>query len=82
MNSLRPIIDQRLMYFAYYDGEPIGFYLMIPDLNGVIAPLKGRFGAWDKLAAEGKPQSDAHFCTDLRGHSRVPGKRDRIGHDL
>jgi len=49
MNSLRPIIDQRLMYFAYYDGEPIGFYLMIPDLNGVIAPLKGRFGAWDKL---------------------------------
>ena len=22
---------------------------MIPDLNGVIAPLKGRFGAWDKL---------------------------------
>ena len=49
MNSLRPIIDQRLMYFAYYDGKPIGFYLMIPDLNGVIAPLKGHFGAWDKL---------------------------------
>ncbi len=49
MHSLRPIIDQRLMYFAYYDEEPIGFYLMIPDLNNVIAPLKGKFGFWNKL---------------------------------
>ena len=49
MNTLRPIIDERLMYFAYYDDKPIGFYLMIPDLNGIIGPLNGKFGMWQKL---------------------------------
>ena len=49
MNTLRPIIDERLMYFAYYDDKPIGFYLMIPDLNGIIGPLNGKFGLWQKL---------------------------------
>ena len=37
------------MYFAYYDDQPIGFYLMIPDLNNVIAPLHGNFNWWGKL---------------------------------
>ena len=49
LNSLRPIIDEKLMYFAYYDDQPIGFYLMIPDLNNVIAPLHGNFNWWGKL---------------------------------
>ena len=26
MNTLRPIIDERLVYFAYYNDEPIGFF--------------------------------------------------------
>ncbi len=49
MRKMKPIIDEKLMYFAYYDDEPIGFYLMVPDLNGVIHPLHGRFGLWQKL---------------------------------
>lgn len=49
LNSMRPIIDEKLMYFAYYDDQPIGFYLMIPDLNNVIAPLHGHFNWWGKL---------------------------------
>jgi len=49
MRKMKPIIDEKLMYFAYYDDEPIGFYLMVPDLNGVIHPLGGRFGLWQKL---------------------------------
>ncbi len=42
--KMRPIIDEKLMYFAYWDDAPIGFFLMVPDLNGVIGPLGGRFG--------------------------------------
>lgn len=49
MHQLKPIIDERLMYFAYFEGEPIGFFLMIPDLNEVIGSFRGRFGLWQKL---------------------------------
>ena len=49
MRKMKPIIDEKLMYFAYFDDRPIGFYLMVPDLNGVIGPLHGRFGWWQKL---------------------------------
>ena len=49
LNKMRPIIDERLMYFAYYESRPIGFFLMVPDLNGVIGPFKGRFGLIQKL---------------------------------
>ena len=43
---MRPIIDEKLMYFAYYDDEPIGFYLMVPDLNGVIASAGRPLRTW------------------------------------
>ncbi|MDD3108441.1 MAG: hypothetical protein PHV49_04430 [Alistipes sp.] len=49
LNKMRPIIDEQLMYFAYDGERPIGFFLMVPDLNGVIHPLKGHFGLWQKL---------------------------------
>ena len=49
MNTLRPIIDERLIYFAYYNDEPIGFFIMVPDLNGVIGSFNGKFGWWNKL---------------------------------
>ncbi len=48
-NSLRPIIDPRLIYFAYYEDKPIGFYIMIPDLNRVIGCFKGNFCLINKL---------------------------------
>ena len=34
MRSLKPIIDPRLIVFAYYKGEPIGFFVNVPDING------------------------------------------------
>ena len=51
---------------------------MIPDLNGVIGPLKGRFGLLQKfrfrVAVEGNEKSDAHLRPHLRRRSRIPGK--------
>ena len=31
--TLKPVLDPDLLYFAYYKGEPIGFFIMIPELN-------------------------------------------------
>ena len=49
MNSLRPIIDEKLIYFAYHNDEPIGFFVMIPDLNRIIGDFHGKLNWWNKL---------------------------------
>lgn len=49
LKNLKPIIDERLIFFAYYKGEPIGFFVMVPDINGAIRHLNGKFGLWQKL---------------------------------
>lgn len=40
--SLKPIIDKNLIYFAYYKEQPIGFYLMFPEINQVLKHLNGK----------------------------------------
>ena len=47
--KLKPIIDERLIYFAYHKGTPIGFFIMVPDLNGAIRHLNGKFDFWAKI---------------------------------
>ena len=49
LNMLRPILDEKLVYFAYHNQEPIGFFIMIPDLNRLMGDFRGRFGWWEKL---------------------------------
>ena len=49
MRTLKPIIDRNIIYFAYHKGEPIGFFVMIPDLNCVIGKFGGKFGIVEKL---------------------------------
>ena len=41
LNSMKPIIDPRLMHFAYYKGEPVAFFLMMIDLNQIYKGLNG-----------------------------------------
>ncbi len=49
MRTLKPIIDPQLIYFAYHNDEPIGFFVMVPDLNRIIGKFDGKFGLWQKL---------------------------------
>ncbi len=49
MNMLKPIIDPDIIFFAYFNGEPIGFYIMVPDLNKIIGRFNGKFGWWQKI---------------------------------
>ena len=49
MRTLKPIIDPQLIYFAYHKDEPIGFFVMVPDLNRIIGKFGGKFGLWQKL---------------------------------
>ncbi len=38
----RAFIDEELIWFAYYNGEPVAFYVLFPDLNQILKHLNGR----------------------------------------
>ena len=44
MRNMKPIIDEKLIYFAYFNDEPIGFFITVPDLNRIIGKFNGKFG--------------------------------------
>ena len=48
-DTMRPIVDRNLIYFAYFNDEPIGFFIMVPDLNRLIGKYNGKFGIVNKL---------------------------------
>ncbi len=49
MKSMKPIIDEKLIYFAYFNDEPVGFFIMVPDLNRVIGRFHGKLNLVNKL---------------------------------
>lgn len=49
LKKLRPIIDERLIYFAYHNNKAIGFFIMVPDINGAIKHLNGKSNLWSML---------------------------------
>lgn len=38
--KMKPIIDEKIVWFAYYNSEPIGFFIMLPELNAVVKRIK------------------------------------------
>lgn len=47
--KMKPVIDEHLIWFVYYDKEPIAFFVNLPDLNQYFKHLNGKFGLWQKL---------------------------------
>ncbi len=47
--KMKPVIDERIIYFAYYKEEPVGMFLNLPDLNQYFRHMNGRFGLLQKL---------------------------------
>ncbi len=42
MKQLKPIIDPDIIYFAYYEKEPIGFFLNLPEVNQYFKFMNGK----------------------------------------
>ncbi len=47
--SLKPILDERLVILAHYDNQPIGFFIMIPDINQLITRNNGKMNWYNKF---------------------------------
>jgi GNAT superfamily N-acetyltransferase len=50
VKTMKPIIDEQLLWFAYTsDGNPVAFFIVIPDLNQIIKHLNGRLNWWGMI---------------------------------
>lgn len=47
--TLKPIMDERVVWFAYYKEEPIAMFINIPDVNQYIKGFNGKLGLLQKL---------------------------------
>lgn len=47
--KMKPVMDEDLLYFAYYKDEPIAIFINLPDLNQWFKHLNGKFGLMQKL---------------------------------
>ena len=43
------VIDEEFIWFAYHNGEPIGFFVCMPDINQILTKMNGKFNLWNKL---------------------------------
>ena len=49
LEKSRPFLDPKMIWFAYYNEEPIAFLVQFPDVNQIIKHLHGKMNLWSKL---------------------------------
>lgn len=48
-HQMKPVMDEKLIWFAYHQDEPISFIVCLPDINQVLKHLNGKLNWWGKL---------------------------------
>ncbi len=49
LEKARVLIDEELIWFAYFNGKPIAFFIIFPDLNQIIKHFNGKLHIWNLL---------------------------------
>ena len=49
LKTMRPVMDKKLLWFVYYDSQPIAIFFNLPDLNQWFKKLNGSFTMWSQL---------------------------------
>lgn len=47
--SLRSFIEEDFIWFVYYNGHPVAFFVMLPDINQILRSFNGKMGLIDGL---------------------------------
>ncbi len=47
--TMKPVMDENIIWFVYHKDQPIAMWVNIPDLNQYFKHLNGKFGLFDKL---------------------------------
>ncbi|MEI8058734.1 MAG: GNAT family N-acetyltransferase [Ferruginibacter sp.] len=46
---MKPILDEKIIWFAYHNNQPVAFVICLPDTNQVLRYVKGKLHIWGKL---------------------------------
>ena len=49
IKKMKPIMDEKIMWFAYHKEKPVGFYINIPELNQVFKHVNGKLDLIGKI---------------------------------
>jgi GNAT superfamily N-acetyltransferase len=49
MKTIKPILDEDLIHFAYYDAQPVGFFIALPEINQIFKYVHGNLNWFGKL---------------------------------
>lgn len=49
MKQMKPIIDEKIIWFGYYEGEPVAFYINLPEVNQIFKHVNGKLDLLGKL---------------------------------
>ena len=49
MRKKKPIMDEKLIWFAYYNDEPIAFFIALPEINQIFEHINGNLNGLGKL---------------------------------
>jgi GNAT superfamily N-acetyltransferase len=49
LRKIKPVMEEDLVWFAYFKGKPIAFLIMLPELNQFFKVVNGNFNLWGKL---------------------------------
>ena len=47
--EMKPIVDEKIIWFAYHGEEPIAFILALPDINVLLRSFNGKLNLWNKI---------------------------------
>ena len=49
MKQMKPIIDEKIVWFGYYGEEPVAFYINLPEVNQIFKYVNGKLDLIGKL---------------------------------
>jgi hypothetical protein len=49
VNEMKPIVDEKLLWFGFYKDEPVIFFLSLPEVNQIFKYLDGNLNWWGKI---------------------------------
>lgn len=49
VKQIRPIVDERLLWFAFYKDEPVAFFISLPEINQILKYVNGKLNWLGKL---------------------------------
>lgn len=49
VKQMKPIMDEKLLYFGFFKGEPVSFFLSLPEINQIFKYVNGKLDLIGKM---------------------------------